>query len=53
MKIFLVLEDFGHEGFEIAGIYSNRQAAKKKMDDLLAGQPSWQIRLEETELLDE
>ena len=53
MKVFLVLEDFEYEGFEIAGIYSNRLAAKKKMELLLKDEPSWQIRLEEMELLDE
>lgn len=53
MKVFLVLEDFGYEGFDIAAVYTNRAAAKEKVKILESDNPSWNIRIEEKDLLDE
>lgn len=52
MNIFLVVEDFSYEGFEIDSIYSNRAAAKERQAKLKAS-VSWPVDIMTFELLDE
>jgi hypothetical protein len=50
MKVFLVLEAFDYEGFEVDSVWSNRSGAKKRKAELEAGDISWTIEIMEKEL---
>lgn len=50
MKVFLVLEDFAYEGYEVDSVWENRLGAKKRKAELEAGDISWTIEIKEMEL---